>query len=307
MPPAARPRVTILLATYNGARFLAEQLDSFLTQTVRDWRLLWRDDGSTDETVAIMEAFTAGPAAGRAMRVEGAPGWLGPTATFMTLLRAAPQGQPVAFADQDDVWLPEKLALGLAAIAPQADPTLYCSRQLLVDENLRVLSPSAPLRQQPGFPAALTQNIATGCTVMLNPAAVTLIAQSHPPSSTLHDWWSYLVISSVGGTLIMDPTPTVLYRQHGANMVGAPRSAHRRALAALIRGPDSFMNVFRGHVAALRAQPTLTSPNSIPLIETLHLALHGGWAERRQALRLPGFIRQAWVETMLFRWWFLLG
>lgn len=241
------------------------------------------------------------------MRIAGPPGWLGPTATFMTLLRAAPPGVAVAFADQDDVWLPEKLALGLAALKPHAGPALYCSRQWLVDEHLRLLAPSVPLRKPPGFPASLTQNIATGCTVMLNPAAASLIAASRPPSSTLHDWWSYLVISAVGGTLIVDPTPTVQYRQHGANMVGAPRSTHRRALAALLRGPDTFMNVLRAHVAALRAQPTLTSPASAPVIETLHTALHAGWTERRQALRVPGLTRQTWAETMLFRWWFLLG
>ncbi len=284
-------------------------MDSLLQQTVTDWRLFWRDDGSTDGTVALMEAFLAGPAAGRAVRIEGAPGWLGPTATFMTLLRAAvAAGVPaVAFADQDDVWLPEKLALGLAALSSHAGPTLYCSRQVLVDEHLRVLSNSAPLRHPPGFPAALTQNIATGCTVMLNAPAAQLIAASHPPSATLHDWWSYLVVSARGGTLITDPTPTVMYRQHGTNVVGAPRSLHRRAVAALLRGPDIFMNVLRGHVAALRAQPALTCPDAAATVETLHLALHGGWRERKEALRLPGLFRQTWAETMLFRWWFLRG
>lgn len=260
-----------------------------------------------------MEAFLAGPAAGRAVRIGGDTGWLGPTTTFMTLLRAAIDAgadtgaDTVAFADQDDVWLPDKLARGLDALARHAEPTLYCSRQILVDQHLRVLSNSATIRHAPSFPAALSQNIATGCTVMLNPAAARLIAQSRPPSATLHDWWSYLVVGAVGGTLIMDPTPTVKYRQHGANMVGAPASTPRRALAALLRGPDSFMNVLRGHVAALRAQPALMSPEAAATVETLHHALHGAWPDRRAALRLPGLRRQTWAETMLFRWWFLLG
>ncbi len=273
-----------------------------------DWHLYWRDDGSTDGTVAIMEAFLAGPAAGRAVRVNGVSGWLGPTGTFMTLLRAAaPSGLPVAFMDQDDVWLPEKLSLGLASIAPHAGPALYCSRQLLVDEQLRELGPSARLRHAPGFPASLTQNVATGCTVMLNPAAAQLIAASEPPSSTLHDWWSYVVVSALGGRLIVDPVPTVKYRQHGSNMVGAPRSVHRRAWAALARGPDGFMNVLRGHVAALRSQPGLTSPAAARTVEALHDALHGTLKDRRAALGIPGLYRQTWAETMLFRWWFLLG
>ena len=301
------PPVAILLATYNGARFLPDQLDSLVAQTV-PWRLYWRDDGSTDGTVPLMTAFLAGPAVGRAEHVPGSPGRIGPTRTFMTLLRAAaPTGATVAFADQDDVWLPEKLARGLAGLAPHAGPALYCSRQYLVDAELRPLAVSAPLRTAPDFPAALAQNIATGCTVMLNPAAAQLIAGSQPPTATLHDWWSYLLVSAAGGALVVDATPTVKYRQHGSNVVGAPRSMRRRAVAALARGPDMFMNILRAHVAALRAHRALLSPEAASVVERIHAGLYGGWRERRAALRVLGLRRQTWQETALFRWWFMIG
>src|SRR5205823_6058969 len=114
------------------------------------------------------------------------------------------------------VWLPDKLARGYAALAevPPAVPGLSCARQILVDERLRPLGLSPRISREAGFPAALTQNIATGCTVMLNPAAAGLVAASHPPPSTWHDWWSYLTVAAAGGRILVDDAPSVLYRQH---------------------------------------------------------------------------------------------
>ncbi len=250
-----------------------------------------------------------GAARGRVRRVLDDAGRLGPTGGFLALLRAAVAegAEAVAFADQDDIWLPEKLSLGLAALQGQDGPALYCSRQLLVDAEGAPLGPSGPLDMPPGFPAALTQNIATGCTMMLNRAAAVLVASSRPPTATLHDWWSYIVVTAGEGRLVVDPTPTVMYRQHAGNMVGAPRSSLRRARLALQRGPDLFMNVLRAHVAALRAQPGLMSPGARAAVEIVHRGLYGTMRERLAALRLVGMRRQSWQETLLFRWWFLIG
>lgn len=298
--------VAVLLSTRNGARFLPAQLDSLLGQTYADWRLHWRDDGSDDATPALMEAFVHGAGAGRLVAHPG--GQLGVTESFLTLLRTA-DADIVAFADQDDVWLPEKLARGVAALGavPAEAPALYCARQVLVDCGLRRLGLSHALRRPPGFPTALTQNIATGCTVMLNRAAARLVAGSRAPSSTLHDWWCYLVVAAAGGRLIMDETPVVLYRQHPGNLVGAPRSLTRRAVAAMRRGPGVFMAVLRHHVAGLREQPHLLSPEAARALDEIDAALRSGPARRLAALRLPGLYRQTWQETLLFRIWFMVG
>jgi hypothetical protein len=310
--PAQPPtRVAILLSTYNGAQFLSDQLDSLQRQTIADWVLYWRDDGSTDETAAMMQRFMAGPGAGRCHAVANPPGRLGPTGSFMALLRAAVLAEAdfgaVAFADQDDVWLPAKLELAVAALRPDPRPTLYCSRQILVDKALHRIGLSATPRRPLQFPAALTQNVATGCTVVLNPAAARLVAGSHPPAATLHDWWSYLVVSANGGRLVADDTPTVLYRQHGGNAVGAPASMRRRAVAALRRGPSVFMNVLRCHVAALRDHPDLLSPDAAAALDVVEAGLQGGLAQRLAALKRCTLSRQTWQETLLFRCWFLVG
>ncbi len=298
--------MAVLLSTHNGAKFLDAQLDSLLAQTCTDWRLHWRDDGSADATGALMQRFRHGPGRGRVVVHDARP--MGVTASYLALLRAA-EAELVAFADQDDVWLPDKLARGARALdaVPAGVPALYCARQVLVDAGLRRIGLSSSVRRPVGFPTALTQNVATGCTVMMNRAAVRLVAGSRQPGSTLHDWWSYLVVAAAGGRLLLDETPTVLYRQHPANLVGAPRSLTRRAVAALRRGPAAFMGVLRDHVAALAAQPHLLCPESRAALAVIDAALRDGPRGRAAALRLPGMHRQTWQETLLFRVWFMVG
>lgn len=301
----ARPAVAILLSTYNGAAFLAAQLESFVAQEGVDWVLYWRDDGSMDGSAALVREFAGG--AGRCREVE-APSRRGVTGSYMTLLRAAVADRAgvVAFADQDDVWLPSKLARGVDRL--QGDgPALYCSRQVLVDVGLQRIGESAAVHVEPGLGPALTQNIATGCTVMLNREAARLVAGSEPPPPSMHDWWSYLVVAGTGGRIVADEAMTVLYRQHGGNAVGAPPSRERRAVAALRRGPGMFMAVLRAQVGALRAQPELLSPEARALVEAVDRALVGGVWRRAVVLWRFRLLRQTAAETWLFRAWFLLG
>ncbi len=306
---AALPRVTIALSTWNGAAYLPDQLESFLRQTHTAWTLAWRDDGSTDATSTIVRDFAAGAGAGRVRDLCDTSGRIGISASFLNLLRAAPSGECVAFADQDDVWLAEKLERGIAALS-RVDancPALYCARQVLVNDALAPIGESARLAEPPGFPQALTQNIATGCTVMLNPAAVRLVAKSRAPAGTLHDWWAYIVVAAAGGRVLMDEVPTVYYRQHAGNAVGVPQTYFHRAIAALRRGPGVFMRIFRGHVDALSAQPSLLSTENRKTLIRVRDGLNAAPWRRIGALRLPALKRQNFAETQLFRLWFLLG
>jgi hypothetical protein len=236
-------------------------------------------------------------------------GHVGITTSFLGLLRRAPRGRIVAFADQDDVWLPEKLARGVAALQamPAHAPGLYCARQHLVAADLQKVKVSPSQRGSLGFPQAMTQNIATGCTVMLNPQAAQLLADAQEPAETLHDWWSYVMVSAAGGQVVLDDTPTVLYRQHAHNAVGVPRSPGRRAWAALRRGPSAFMRTFRAHMLALEAQQGLLSAPARDALGLISAGLNDGWSLRLRALAHPGLRRQSWAETQLFRLWFLLG
>lgn len=311
-PRNPETRVSILLATYNGAPWLHAQLESLLAQTHENWVLYWRDDGSGDSSIAILQDFTKRAGQGRCIQVAAPAGRLGATGNFLTLLRSVcdtlGERDVIAFADQDDVWLAQKLTRGVAALrcAGRCDPVIYCARQILVDARLQRLSISS-LIQPVGFPASLTQNVATGCTVMLNRAAARLVAASRPSSGTLHDWWAYLLVTAAGGRLVHDDEPVVLYRQHPGNLVGAPPSMARRAVAALRRGPAVFMVMLRGHVAALLAQPELISERAVKELAALDLALRSNPWRRLCVLRMAGLHRQTWPETLLFRCWFVIG
>jgi hypothetical protein len=178
-----------------------------------------RDDGSDP---AHREAIgQAGREAGAAVH------WgenLGPLRSFWWQLQHAPaDGAPVAFCDQDDVWLPGKLARAAALLAAHAEePAMYCGRARLVDANLRPIGLSPLPRRAVGFANALVENVAIGCTVVLNARARALLLRAMPTKALMHDWWAYLVLSALG-RVVYDPEVHVLYRQHGANVTGMPR------------------------------------------------------------------------------------
>ena len=305
------PRVVILLSTFNGAAFLPQQLQSFMAQMHTNWILLWRDDGSSDDTVAIVEAFAAGRPG--CMRVQEPTGRWGATASFLLLLRAAREivqsTDLVAFSDQDDVWLPRKLARGVASLSetePEC-PALYCARQILVDGGLHRIGESPKVLRTPAFPASLAQNVASGCTTMLNFTAVALVAASLPPRVAYHDWWCYILVTAAGGTCLCDDAEVILYRQHSRNAVGAPASTFRRAYAALWRGPTEFMTLLRAHLSALAEHPSLISQHARRDIVRLQGALRGGPVRRWATLWSLGLQRQSVAETLIFYLWFIIG
>jgi glycosyltransferase involved in cell wall biosynthesis len=302
------PEVTILLSTFNGAQYLAEQLASFKAQNFGNWRLLWRDDGSSDETVAIMREFGAQMGAHRCIESAGSGPHYGAAPSFLRLLQEAGNAEIVAFADQDDVWLPEKLQRAVDHIATAgAVPALYCAQQYLVDENLRGTKLSVAHVNAPGFPASLTQNIANGNTLVMNRQAAALVAALPAPAGTIHDWWSYIVVTACGGRVIFDANPQVLYRLHKNNLIGRARPMPARAIAAMQRGSGIFMTMMRQHANALAAYPQFLSAGARADLALVQAGLKGSITSRMGALRCPRFKRRTALENILFRYWFITG
>jgi glycosyltransferase involved in cell wall biosynthesis len=246
------PRVEILLATYNGARYLPAQLDSLIAQTLPPARVLARDDGSTDATLAMLDGYRD-----RLPLRRLAGGHLGVRRAFFALLGAvAADSDYAAFADQDDVWLPAKLERAVAALAalPAGRPGLYCARAILTDRDLRPIGHTRLPRRPAGFANALVENIASGNTILLNRAAIDLLNREHPAAAVdpIHDWWSYQVIGGCG-TVVYDPEPALHYRQHGGNTIGVnanPLTALRERVARQLSGRDR--GVIRAQAAELR-------------------------------------------------------
>ena len=149
-----------------------------------------------------------------------------PRSFFELIQIASPSADYYAFCDQDDIWEKDKIsrAIGSLASFPQAIPSLYCSRCLLVDEDLNIIGRSPIPKRGPSFENALVQNIASGCTVVINKAARQLLMREIPRISRMHDWWMYLVIAAFG-KVIYDPEPRILYRQHSSNVIGTGSTA----------------------------------------------------------------------------------
>jgi glycosyltransferase involved in cell wall biosynthesis len=301
-------RVAVLLSTYNGARYLPAQLNSLLGQTHENWVLYWRDDGSSDDTVALMRGFATRVRAGRCVESPSSGRHLGVCDSFLLLLREAPEAQAVAFADQDDVWLPEKLSSALEMLATAGErPALYCARQYLVDEALRGATLSVNHNPVPVFPACLTQNIANGNTLVMNAAAATLVANTGVPRDTVHDWWSYIVVSACGGTVLFDERPQVLYRLHKDNLIGRAQPLPARAIAALQRGPHIYMTMMRRHTDMLATFANLLAAQARADLRLVQAGLQGGGVARLAALRCPRFRRRTVLENLLFAIWFVTG
>lgn len=230
--------VLVLLSTWNGSEFLRQQVRSILSQHVEGGTvgLLVRDDGSQDDTVPILRSLQ-GP------RVELLIGSnIGAKESYLTLAGFARERKPdlVVLADQDDVWLPGKLQRAADQLRGIEGPALYCSALELVDARLRPLGTYC-FPGKPSFKGAFLANCATGCTCVLNRAAVALLEpKPNADEILMHDWWLYLVVSAFG-RMIYDNESRVLYRQHGGNQVG--RSLGGRALIA--RGLKFLKRPFR--------------------------------------------------------------
>lgn len=220
--------VQVLLATFNGAPHVGALLDSVLAQTLPGVRILTRDDGSSDDTPSIVEAY-ARRHPDRIQRLENGPPSGSAMGNFARLIDAA-DAPYIAFADQDDIWLPHKLALALdrmraaEAKAGQGVPVLVHTDLTVVDGDLAPVAPSYwglqgtdPLRRC-GLADLLAENVVTGCAMLANRALVEL-ARPVPAEAVMHDWWLALHAAAFG-RLVPVAEPTLLYRRHGGNAVG---------------------------------------------------------------------------------------
>lgn len=232
--------VAILLALHRSQGHLGDLLGSLAGQRYGDWAVHAALDGEDDGAVAMIQAF----ADKQPQRTILQPGpCRGFAANFLDLLsNVGPQAKFAAFCDHDDVWMPDKLARAVGALSqlPSDEPALYASRSIVCDGWLSpiALSPHPDLWQ--GFRGALARSIASGNTMVLNRAGIDLLQQARADggSPAFHDWWAYQLVSGAGGNVVFDPTPSLLYRQHGRNVLGSSVTwqGKLRRLRAILNG-----------------------------------------------------------------------
>ncbi len=230
-------RILVLLSTYNGEDYIKEQLESVLNQKGVDLDILVRDDGSTDGTIQILEEY----------HKEAKLQWyssdnIGAGKSFFNLLLESPVYKYYAFCDQDDVWYPEKLLLSMAKMTENekkyADrPIIIHTDMNVVDENLTILHPSfwQMSRFRPEILNTFTMlaacNGINGCTMLMNNNAKSLVCNKYfEQDIVIHDVFCSLVVSYNNGIIDYVSEPTMAYRQHSSNVVGAQTYSPRKYL-----------------------------------------------------------------------------
>lgn len=242
-------RVAICMATYNGARFVSQQIDSILSQTYSDWVLFVRDDGSADDTCAIVDSYVL-EYPDKIVRIIDEDEMHDCSLNFLAALRFAfrdPSFDFFMFCDQDDVWNSDKIEIELAECRRMTAvcddrPLLVITDCSVVDEELNVIREHlTDIRTFDPRSITLAQtmvnNIGQGATMLMSRELAREILENFPDTSLwMHDWWAMALAMSVGEVSYLHQ-PTLLYRQHGSNTVGAS-NYDRSAL-------DGILHVFK--------------------------------------------------------------
>ncbi len=210
--------ITVLLSSYNGSKYIDEQLKSILAQKGCDVSIIVRDDNSTDNTKEILELY----------QQKGLLTWytgdnLRSAASFMHLIKNAPESDYYALCDQDDYWYDDKLSVAINKLEESNKPALYFSQTTLTDANLQPIS-TPKISPLCTMGEALISFYATGCTFVFNKKLRNEILKYTPEYISMHDNWIYRVCLAVGGDVIFDPQSHILYRQHGNNVIGLKRT-----------------------------------------------------------------------------------
>lgn len=264
-------KVCVLLSTYNGEKYIGEQLRSLYSQEGVEVSLLVRDDGSSDGTCALLEKEQT---AGRLTWYTGEN--LKPAFSFWNLLQQAPASPYYAFCDQDDVWDNDKLVSAVRMLSAAGDaPALYFCQTRLVDAALNEIK-SVKISPLLTYGEALSYNFVTGCTMVMNTAMRDVLLRYTPAFIRMHDIWVYDVAQAISARIFFDPQPHISYRQHGGNAVGQA---------------NSFASVWKARIARLRRNERIRSRLAGELLKGYadvmppeHLALTGMVAGYRESI-----------------------
>lgn len=215
-------KINVLMSTYNGEKYLKEQIDSILGQKGVDVHLTIRDDGSNDDTIDIINDYVKTDT--RVQFYKGVN--LGPANSFMELLYQSGDYEYYAFADQDDIWLEDKLLRAAEQLEGIKYPCLYSSNQITVDSNGRQIEKRYSEAPPTDLANTMICNRLAGCTMVLNRKLRDILIRDdiRPDPEFLrlrmHDVW-VAMIANCFGRVIYDPEAYILYRQHENNVVGA--------------------------------------------------------------------------------------
>lgn len=287
-------KVAILLCTHYGQHYLAEQLESFATQTHSNWEVWASDDDSRDGTRAMLESYQDKWGADR-LSIHAGPAE-GFVANFLSLTcKASIEADYYAYSDQDDIWEADKLerAVSWLQTIPAHVPSLYCSRTRLVDAAGNEIGLSPLFTKPPSFSNALVQNIGGGNTMVMNRAARRILIEGGANVTVVsHDWWVYMVVAGCGGQVFYDSIPSLRYRQHASNLVGANVTFGARVIRLKMLLMGRFRHWNDVNIEAVNSIRTHLTSESRDALDCFSSARRGWLWSRLLGLKRSGIHRQ---------------
>lgn len=292
--------IAILLCSFNGNKYISRQIDSIVNQTEKNWTIFISDDGSTDNTLDILRMYQEQLGQERLVIING-PG-KGFARNFISLLeKVGNEFDYFAFCDQDDEWMPEKLAIAIKKLSEvdRGSPAVYCGRTSLVDENGNHLGESPLFEKKPSFKNALIQSIAGGNTMVLNQTAKKVVDKTPRDVEIIsHDWWVYIIVTAVGGYIYYDPEPVIKYRQHTDNIVGSNLGwlARLKRISGLLDG--HFKRWIDLNLYALNKSDIVITPENMKILNSFDCARKSGLFKRLYTFNNLKMYRQTYLGTL---------
>lgn len=295
-------KVQILLSTYNGEQYLREQLNSLLSlDNLEIIKVLIRDDGSQDGTIKILEEFE------KNYGFEVIQGKnIGLNNSFFELYRLADRKcEYFATCDQDDVWLKDKITRAISAMGKYSkeQPLLYATTSLVADYELNPIGLTAIPRKKLGFYNAMTQNLLPGHTQVFNRCVLDILKK--PKLLSIYDWWIYLLVAAMG-TVIFEKEPSVVYRQHGNNVVGCEKNKIKLLIARCrrcLRNDNEIGKQLKGFYTSYQKE----IPDVYRKELKRFLEYQSSLKKRFIYIFTSKIYRQTIMETLVFKCLYLLG
>lgn len=294
------PTVCILMSTYNGEKFLAEQLQSIADQTHKNWRMVISDDGSSDNTLTIAKQYQTKWGNDR-LEIRQGP-QEGFCQNFLSMACDTQiRADLYAYSDQDDVWIADKLARAVAYFSTSNKsllPIAYGSRTQIVDEALKPLGFSPEFTLPRTFRNALVQNISGGNTQVFNQATKDLLEQAGRQKVASHDWWLYQIVKGAGGIFYYDPFPSLLYRQHSNAAFGTNATFRAKIERVFYVLNGRFKNWNDLNYKALCNVRHLLTQDNQDVLDIFATFRGARLRDRIRLLEVCGLYRQTWQGTL---------
>lgn len=297
-------KVVVLLSSYNGEKYIEEQIESIFSQTYSNIELVVRDDGSTDNTCAILEKYEKE----RGIKfIRGKN--VGFIKSFLSLIKQAPPADYYAFSDQDDVWMPEKIGYAVEELekADNSKPVLYFSNYDFYDGNMNYIGHGKDLKRGPSFRNSLVDCISLGINSVMNKTAKDIICKDIPKHCCGHDWWTYMVCAGLG-EVIYDHRYTVKYRRTGENVSPGGKEFIKMQLWRIKK---FFVNNYFNNVHKMLLEYNRLYGSSLSADDrkVLSMFVYNKYNFKKAVKKTfyPKFFRQGIADELMLRAIFLIG